>query len=342
MHGNDKAKARSHVREAGLFVLSSRTWQMPIDVTSGEGRDIIMETQQSALPGRTELVATIFVIIGSVLYSTKSLFVKQMMSESASAGEILTMRLVWSAPIYLAVGLYALRVRKVEFKDLAKMFGLGLWGFWLAPRLNFAGLGHTSAGLERILVQSSTAFVILFAALAYQRRPPRLVIVSVLACYLGMIVAMAGRDEGRAFADPVGVALIVGGAAAWAIFVVGVGRFQKRLGSGLATSVGMAAAAVAALAESFLVGDPIAVVHPRFSSILPLVGLVVVGTVVPSFLSQSGLSRVGPVRASVLSLVGPAVLPFMAAAVLQESMPVHQVAGLSVVLASCAIMSLRG
>ncbi|QQS04791.1 MAG: DMT family transporter [Fibrobacterota bacterium] len=301
-----------------------------------------METQHSALPAKGETIATIFVIVGSILYSTKSLFVKQMMFASVDAGEILALRLVWSAPIYLGVIAWVLLRHKAQWKDLAQMFVLGLWGFWLAPRLNFAGLGHTSAGLERILVQASTAFVILFVAISLRKRPSKTVIASVVVCYLGLVIAMAGRDEGRAFADLGGVGLILGGAVAWALFVVGVGRLQKRLGSGLCTSVGMAAAALPAMMEAIFVGDPGRVLHPQMSLVWPLVGLVLIGTVVPSFLSQAGLSRVGPERASVLSLVGPAVLPFLAAAVLQESMPIHQIAGLSVVLASCAVMSLRG
>lgn len=301
-----------------------------------------METQRSALPAKGETIATIFVIVGSILYSTKSLFVKQMMFASVDAGEILALRLVWSAPIYLAVIGWILVRHKAQWKDLAQMFLLGLWGFWLAPRLNFAGLGRTSAGLERILVQASTAFVILFVAVSLRRRPSRTVIASVVVCYLGLVLAMAGRDEGRPFADLGGVGMILAGAVAWALFVVGVGRLQKRLGSGLCTSVGMAAASLPAVLETFFVGDPVRLLHPQASLLWPLAGLVMVGTVVPSFLSQAGLSRVGPVRASVLSLVGPAILPFLASAILQESMPIHQIAGLSVVLASCAVMSLRG
>ncbi|MBK8804421.1 MAG: DMT family transporter [Fibrobacteres bacterium] len=301
-----------------------------------------METRRDVLPDRGETIATIFVIVGSVLYSTKSLFVKQMMFESVEAGEILALRLVWSSPIYLAVIAWVLLRHKSQWKDLAAMAALGLWGFWLAPRLNFAGLGRTSAGLERILVQASTAFVILFVAISLRRPPRKTVIGSVVACYVGLLVALSGRDEGRPFADLAGVGLILGGSVAWALFVVGVGRLQRRLGAGLCTSVGMAAASVPAVLETFFVGDPSRLLHPQAGLLWPILGLVVVGTVVPSFLSQAGLSRVGPVRASVLSLAGPAVLPFLAAALLQESMPLHQIAGLSVVLASCAVMSLRG
>lgn len=292
--------------------------------------------------GSDRSLSTFLVISGSVLYSTKSLFVKHLMAQGAGSSDILALRLAWAAPIYLAVVFWNLSRRDVAWTDLLRMAGLGWLGFWFAPRLNFQGLGSTSAGLERILIQSSTAFVVLFVALRARKPPRPLVTVSVAICYAGMILAVAGRDEGRAFADPVGVAFIVGAAAAWSVFVVGVGNLQRRLGVGLATSVGMAAAALPALTESVLSGRQEILAASPGPWLLPLAGLVTLATVIPSFLAQTGLARLGPERSSILSLAGPALLPLLASVTLGESMPWQQVAGLSVVLASCAAMGLRG
>lgn len=293
-------------------------------------------------PVPNDILSILLVVTGSILYSSKSLFVKHLMGDGATSGEILSLRLAWAAPFYLAVVFRGLSRRAVRLSDLAGMAALGWLGFWLAPRLNFHGLGSTSAGLERILIQSSTAFVILFVALRARRAPRKLVTVSVLVCYAGMLLAMVGRDEGRAFADPVGAAYILGAACAWALFVVGVGRFQRTLGVGLSTSVGMASAAIPALAESALTGHAARLVALPPGWFAPLAGLVALGTIVPSFLAQAGLARVGPVRSSILALAGPAILPLLAAFSLGETMPWQQVAGMSVVLASCAAMSLRG
>jgi drug/metabolite transporter (DMT)-like permease len=286
-------------------------------------------------------ISTILVVTGSILYSSKSLFVKHLMGEGASSGEILSLRLAWAAPFYLAVIFWNLARKPVRWTDMLKMAGLGWLGFWLAPRLNFHGLGSTSAGLERILIQSSTVFVILFVAIRFRRPPGKVVTISVIVCYAGMVLAMVGRDEGRAFADPTGALFILGAACAWALFVVGVGRLQKRLGVGLSTSVGMAAAAIPAVAESIVSGHQALLVSVPGGWIAPMLGLVAMGTLVPSFLAQAGLARVGPVRSSILALSGPAILPLLAAFTLGESMPWQQIAGLSVVLASCAAMSLR-
>lgn len=301
-----------------------------------------METQARGLPPKGDSLATIFVIAGSILYSTKSLFVKHLMADSATSGDILALRLAWAAPVYLAVIFWNLSRRQAALGDLAKMAALGCLGFWIAPRMNFAGLHSVSAGLERILIQSSAVFVVLFAAIHSRKRPRGIVVGSVAVCYVGMVLALVGRDEGRSFADPKGALLIVGAAVAWAVFVVGVGRLQKRLGVWLSTSVGMVAAAVPALTETVFLGRQAVVAETPPAWIPALAGLVLVGTIVPSFLAQTGLARIGAVRSSILSLAGPALLPLMAMATLGESMPWQQVAGLSVVLASCAALGLRG
>lgn len=300
-----------------------------------------MDTQDGVLPDRGGGFAIALVIVGSILYSSKSLFVKHLMAIGAESGDILSVRMLWALPVYSAVILWNLRTRPAAVADLLRMAALGLCGFWVAPRLNFLGLGRTSAGLERILIQASTAFVVLFVALRVRRIPRPIVLVSVALSYAGMVLAMTGRDEGRSFADPVGAAFIVGASVAWSIFVVGVGPLQKRLGVALSTSVGMAAGTLPALTETIIHGHGGILLAPPPSWVAALAGLVVLGTVAPSFVAQAGLSRLGPVRSSILSLTGPALLPLFAMATLGESMPWQQVAGLAVVLATCAAMTLR-
>jgi drug/metabolite transporter (DMT)-like permease len=300
-----------------------------------------METRTGDLPHRRETFPVVLVIVGSILYSAKSLFVKHLMGLGAGSGEILALRMAWALPVYLAVAAWCLRRRKVAIHDMVGMAGLGCVGYWVTTRLNFQGLGSTSACLERILVQSSAAFVVLITALKLRRFPAKFVTFSVLICYGGMVLAALGRDEGRSAADPAGALLIVTAGMFWAIFTVSMVHFQRRLGTALATSTGMAAASVPAIAELALRGDPGILLYPRSDWIPWVAGLVVLSTLGASFATQAGLARTGPVRASLLGLTGPALFPLLSALVLHESMPWQQVAGLSVVLASSAALGLR-
>jgi threonine/homoserine efflux transporter RhtA len=145
-------------------------------------------------------------------------------------------------------------------------------------------------------------------------------------------VACLGRDGARATASPLGVVQILSGCLVWGVFVAHVGSLQDRCGVALTTSAGMLVAALCSAGESAWNGTLGTVLAPGEWAVLPVAGLVLLSTVVPSFLTQNGLHRLGPVRMGILSLAGPALVPFLAAAFLGERMSLPQVAGLAVVV----------
>lgn len=281
------------------------------------------------------------VLAGSILYSGKGLFGKAILLSGASVADLMAMRTAWAAPFYLVVLVWFLRSGLPAGRDALRLLAWGVLGFWLAPRLTFEGLGHTSAGLERILIQTSPAWIVALVWATRGRRPSRRVAFALVLCYAGLLVACLGRDGVRSVADPVGVGLILCGCFLWSVFVVHVGSLQDRCGVGVTTSAGMLVSAVLSLGESAFQGRLDVVAHPTAAVIPALAGLVVFSTVVPSFLTQAGLHRLGPVRTGLLSLAGPALVPIAAAVFLGERMSLPQIAGLAVVVLASVPLSLQ-
>jgi drug/metabolite transporter (DMT)-like permease len=287
------------------------------------------------------------VVIASVLYSLKGLFAKKLLLHGARIEDVMALRTAWAAPFYLAV-LWFQRKHLRGRKSLALMelCGWSFVGFWVAPRLNFAGLGSTSVGLERILVQSASAWIVVLSWVLWKvrgtgRSPVRLMTwIGLGACYAGLAVACLGRDGARATASPSGVFLILSGCLVWALFILRIGRIQESFGPLVTTCTGMLLSAIASIGESALRGHLGTLTAPPSPWMLWLAGLVVLATVIPSFLQQSGLQRLGAVRMGLLSLVGPAVVPLFAAWLLGESMSPPQVAGLLLVLAASVPLAL--
>lgn len=287
------------------------------------------------------------VIIASVLYSLKGLFAKKLLLHGARIEDVMALRTAWAAPLYLAVLWFQRRhLRNRSWPEILELCGWSFLGFWAAPRLNFAGLGSTSVGLERILVQSASAWIVVLSWVLWKvrgqgRSPVRLVTWCGLgACYLGLAVACLGRDGARATASPQGALLILSGCLVWALFILRIGKVQERFGPLVTTCTGMLLSAFASLGESAVRGHLGTLVSPPSAWTLWLAGLVVLATVIPSFLQQSGLQRLGAVRMGLLSLVGPAVVPLLAAWFLGESMSPPQIAGLLLVLAASVPLSL--
>jgi len=300
-------------------------------------------------PTRQETVMPVLgVIIASVLYSLKGLFAKKLLLHGARIEDVMALRTAWAAPIYLAVLiLQRHRLRGRTALEIFELCGWSFLGFWAAPRLNFAGLGSTSVGLERILVQSASAWIVVLSWVLWKvrgngRSPVGLLTwIGLGACYAGLVVACLGRDGARATASPSGTLLILSGCLVWSLFILRIGKVQDRFGALVTTCTGMLLSAVASLMESAMRGHLGNLASPPSAWTVWLVCLVVLATVVPSFLQQSGLQRLGPVRMGLLSLVGPAVVPLFAAWLLGESMSPPQLAGLLLVLAASVPLSIR-
>lgn len=287
-----------------------------------------------------EGIAVASVLAGSVLYSGKGLFGKAILEHGVSVVDLMTLRTAWAAPFYLAVLVWAWRSRTPSARDVLRLVAWGVVGFWFGPRLTFEGLRHTTAGLERILIQTAPAWIVLIVWVLHGRRPPTKTLGALALCYAGLVLACFGRDGTRSTASPLGVVQILSGCLVWGVFVVHVGALQDRCGVALTTSAGMLVAALCSAGESAWNGTLGVVLAPGEWAVLPVAGLVVLSTVIPSFLTQNGLHRLGPVRTGILSLAGPALVPFLAAAFLAERMSLPQVLGLSVVVVSCVPLGL--
>lgn len=287
------------------------------------------------------LLPALCVVAGSILYSGKGIFGKSILRAGASVADLMALRTLWAAPFYLAILLWVWRRGRPGLRDVGHLLAMGVCGFWLAPRLTFEGLGHVSAGLERILIQASTAWIVALLWLRHRKAPSRAVLAALVVCYAGLVLACLGQDEGRASADPVGVLLILGGTLVWGGFVVGIGPLQARCGAVATTSTGMLVAAFASAVESGLRGRIPSIATPSSRMVLPLAGLVLLSTVLPSFLTQGGLRRIGPMRTGLLSLAGPSVVPLLAAGFLGERMSMPQLAGLALVVGASVPLGLR-
>lgn len=295
----------------------------------------------SSTPPRAAWAPAVMVVLASILFCGKGVFGKMILLSGATPADLMGMRAIWASPIYLAILGSVAWIRRPDARDFLRMSLWGIVGFWLGPRLTFEGLGRTTAGLERILIQTSPAWIVLLVWFLHKRRPTGRVGLSLVLCYGGLLMACLGRDGERAVADMLGVAEILAGCLVWSLFVVRVGALHTRYGVVLPTSVGMVVAAAASAVESGVSGHLGSLLQPGASIRGSLALLVVFSTVAPSFLMQKGLQRLGPVRTGLLSLAGPSLVPLATSTLLGETMSAPQAIGLAVVVASSLPLNLR-
>ena len=93
-------------------------------------------------------------IIGTLLFSLKSIFIKYLYQLGLDPDQILSLRMLLALPFYLLI-LFWISVKKKNIDKLnkhllLKVFLLGFIGYYLASLLDLISLTYISAQLERL------------------------------------------------------------------------------------------------------------------------------------------------------------------------------------------------
>lgn len=299
----------------------------------------------SSVESRLRLSTILIAAGASLFFCSKGVFVKCAYRHGADYLTVLTLRMVFALPFFLFTGWLTWRRNPVRVtgRDWAAMAGLGFLGYYLSSVLNFAGLAHTSVGLERIVLYSYPSLVVLGAALFFGQRLRGSMMVAALVAWLGIAIAYAGEASGR-ITDrhelALGTALVFGSALTYAAFILLSGQLLKRIGPALFTS-GVVSFSALFVVLHFLSVRPVSglSIQP-----LPVFGwslvLATVSTVIPSYLMGMGVARAGASRFAIIGSSGPVMTVVLAWLMLGERVNALQLLGLAISIAGGLAVSL--
>ena len=112
------------------------------------------------------IVSIVFASIGAILFAAKAIVVKFSYQYGATADVILTLRMVFSLPIFWVAVWWSQRhsaLQPLIRNDVMKVCGIGLLGYFLSSYLDFLGLQYISAGLERVILYLTPAIVLILS-----------------------------------------------------------------------------------------------------------------------------------------------------------------------------------
>jgi drug/metabolite transporter (DMT)-like permease len=257
---------------------------------------------------------------GAALFSLKGVVIKLAFAEGIGVSQLLTLRMAFSLPVYLAVGVFAwMRLKKQpSLRTYAAAAGLGIMSYYVSSWLNFEGLRYVSAQLERLILYIYPTMV---AALSWFFLKDKLTgrhILALLLAYLGVAILFGAEIDHQGPNAWLGGGLIFAGALIYAIYVTASKPVIARMGSTLFTAFAMSAASIVFLTQSGI--------EMAFHSPLPVTAngywlalvLAMVCTVIPSFMIAEAISRIGPGPMSAVGGVGPVVAAWAAVMILHE------------------------
>ncbi len=281
----------------------------------------------------------IWLVIGAaLLFACKGTLIKYIYTLGASVADLMILRLLFSMPIYAWVA-WRYFPSAPQRAPLAQWFGVvlcGIGGYYVSSYLDMLGLQTVSAGLERMILYTYPAFVVLFSAVLFKKPVslPLCICIAVIYCGLGLVFYADIRAQPNASLAAIGsgALYVLLCALTFAGYVIGSEHYMRVFSSALFTAVSMLAAGVAMSAH-----------YALFNSLTQLLQLsnaiygwcaltAILFTVVPAFMMSAGVRKIGSAKAGAVGMIGPLATVVIAASVLGETISALQIAGLIIVV----------
>jgi drug/metabolite transporter (DMT)-like permease len=215
----------------------------------------------------------------------------------------------------------------------------GITCYYVGALVDFWALTLIDASIERVLLFSFPAMVVIIGSVLKRRAPEAGVVVALIVTYIGIFFAMGGIDLSELRQNLFGASLVLIAALTTAIYFLIGERYTNELGSTRFAAIGMSASALM-LALHFAVFrsfDEFRALQAYDWMLLVILGVFCV--FIPGLLQAEGMRRVGAQRAAIGSTIGPPTTIFLAALFLDERLTAWQLLGSAMIIGSVLVLS---
>lgn len=273
--------------------------------------------------------------VGTVFFSMKAIFVKMAYQPSGGLEEnavdaitLMTLRLGFSVPVYLLILFFVMRRARsrgdvpARKSDLLLAALLGMLGYYVCAWLDIDGLQYITAQLERLLLFTYPVFVFVLGPLFFGKPLKKGGVLAILLAYCGIAVIFVGGDIAVGVNVPLGSAMVLSCAVAFAVFQLLAKPMIGRLGSLVFTCAAMLGAGFVIFAhfliENYLAGTLVSVWDMPLRIYLLGVALAFLSTLIPTFFVNIAIGRIGPQSVAALGMASPVATIVLAIFLLGE------------------------
>ncbi len=286
-------------------------------------------------------LSIILASLGAILFAAKAIVVKFSYQYGATADIVLTLRMVFSLPIFWLAVWWNQRVsspKPLIKKDIIKVCAIGLLGYFLSSYLDFLGLHYISAGLERVILYLTPAIVLVLSKFFLKKEIDRRQYWAMVVAYLGiMMVFMHDIELNNQGAVILGSVLVFLAAVVYSVYLIFAGELVGRVGSIRLVALASASATVATCIQSLVLGaDQLFVQQPEVYYFALINALFC--TFMPMLFIMMAVNRIGSSLTAQAGTIGPVGTAFLGWYFLSEPVSALQLAGIAIVLIGIAIL----
>lgn len=270
--------------------------------------------------------------ISAVTFSIKGVLAKLLYARGVDPATILGARFAVAVPFFwLAVWLFP--SSKVTRRDAVALVLSGLIGFCGAAYADFYGLLYVDATIERVIIYTYPAVVVLLSALFFGERLTPRKLFSIALTYTGLALTLRLFNSGVR-ADLFGSALILLSALIYSLNYI-ITQILGRRVSGVKISAYASTAAGAGFVAVWH-GSPMPAGLDVWSLI---VVMAIVSTFIPVLALALAIKRIGASKSAMVTFIGPVATALFAYFMLGERVDGVQIAGMCLVIAGVLVIS---
>jgi drug/metabolite transporter (DMT)-like permease len=284
---------------------------------------------------RPALAGLTYTLASAVFMSTLGVTTQLAFDAGASVGTLLSGRFLVAAAVLWPLVWLIIRPGRPVRAQVAAGLLLGV-GYSAHAWLFSASLARLDAGLVDLLLFTYPALVMLGAVTLRRERWSARGAVALGAAMAGTALVLAG---GLHSIDPLGVALALGSAVAYAGYILISAGQLERTNPFLLAALVTTGAAITLTAAGIARSD---VSLDADASLLASIGLVSFVAMAGMTTFVAGIDRLGPSRASIVSAVQPALTPVVGFAVFADRLGPAQVLGGALVVGGVVVLEARG
>jgi drug/metabolite transporter (DMT)-like permease len=299
------------------------------------------------------------VAVSAMLFASKGLFGKALYERGVGFELLVAVRACLAMPLFVWIALRRSPAPAVAGDEEAKPLAVrpapgakpriqavlaaaaaGVTCYYVGALVDFWALTLIDASIERVLLFSYPAMVVLWHAVAARRVPGTRILLAMVATYVGIFFVMGGVDLSELRENLFGASLVLIAALTTAIYFLIGERYTRELGSTRFAAIGMTSSAIL-LALHFVVFrsfDEIASLQAYDWLLLGILGIACM--FIPGLLQAEGMRRVGAQRAAIGSTIGPPTTIILAAIFLGERLNGWQMLGTALIVGSVLLLSL--
>ena len=232
---------------------------------------------QAALPSQAASQAAavgrwagpLLAMAGAVAFSGKAIIVKLAYRYGVDAVTLIMLRMVVALPFFVLMCWWAGRGRApLPWRDRWIAAALGFCGYYLSSFLDFLGLQHITASLERLILYLTPSVVLLLSWALYGRRASGRQWAAMALAYFGLVLVFGHELTLDGPRVALGAGLVVASMLSYACYLLYSGEVVQRIGAMRLTGWASAVACVLCLLQFSLLRplDAIRAGAQRFSA----------------------------------------------------------------------------